>query len=422
MVVIRGMLGTLLVVAGAGCSNAQGAPSEALVERTAGLPAAPTGGQVSETDRQLYRGAAEVAWRYMEAHYRPSTGLVDATPDWAYTTVWDIGGQLLAFHSARELGLLAPQEYDVRTRRTLETLEKVALFRDAAFNKVYSTRDGTAGDGKRGATGWSSTDLGRLLVALHVLAEREPQYAEQARRIVQRLDMKQIVKDGYLHGQLIGNSGKPWSFQEGRIGYEQYTAAGFERWGVDVRKAANVKLNARPVKVNGVQLLADTRKLDRLLSEPFIMMGVELGLSGDLRELAQNVLRAQEARYRQTGQITMASEDAVAVAPHYFYYYCVYCSGKPFVVEVSSPGKSLNEPRWVSTKAAYGWHALMPDDYTSKAVAHVAPARDPKQGWASGVFEKTGKSTGTFDINTAALMLELAAYQVRGADRPLVKP
>jgi hypothetical protein len=258
-------------------------------------------------------------------------------------------------------------------------------------------------------------------VGLKVLATREPRYAEQAERIVRRIDFGQVVKDGYVHGQLIGNSGQPWTFQEGRIGYEQYVARGFAMWGQDVAPALDVNTNAQRVQVSGVDLLADRRQLDRLLSEPFILAGVELGLDGAYGELAANLLRAQEARYRETGQVTMASEDAVAVKPSYFYYYCVYCNGKPWVIDISSPGNERNEPRWVSTKAAFGWHALMPNEYTQLALDHVKAARDARQGWASGVFEGTGQSTKTWDINTAAVLLEVAAFQVRGR-RPLIQP
>ena len=44
----------------------------------------------------------------------------------------------------------------------------------------------------------------------------------------------------------------------------------------------------------------------------------------------------------------------------------------------------------------------------------MAGARDAERGWASGVYEKTSASTRTYDINTAAVILEAAAYQLRG--------
>ena len=422
-------IGSLILVVGAltvsahACGEAQESnAAEPVVQLQSGAaqPVVPRA-ELTAEERAFYQEAARLAWRYMETNYQPTTGFVNATPDWAYTTIWDIGAQLLAFHAAKELGIITQTQYDQRTSKTLNTLERLSLFRGLVYNKAYSTRDGSMGNGaKQGGTGWSATDLGRLLVALKVIATREPQYARQAERIVRRNKFEEIIRNGYLHGQLIGNSGQPWTFQEGRIGYEQYMATGFDLWGGEVDNALNLRANGRPVKVLGVELLLDTRWNDRLLSEPFYLLGMELGLTGDMRNLAVNVLKAQEARFNQTGQVTIATEDAVGVPPHYFYYYCVYCNRKPFVIDIATPGREMDSPRWVSTKGAFGWNAILPSPYTQRAQNLVAGARDPQRGWASGVYEKTSASTRTYDINTAAVILEAAAYQLRGG-RPHIQ-
>jgi hypothetical protein len=414
----RGLLVIAAVAGAIACgdtssSSAQQATGEARPAAEAGTPRP----ALAAAENAFYREAAALAWRYMETNYQEPTGFVNATPHWSYITTWDVGSQILAFVSALELGLIDQAEYDRRTRRMLETLQRAELFRGAAFNKVYSTTTGALGQGRQG---WSATDLGRLLVALRVLAERQPQHAEQAERIVRRMNYDEVIRDGYLYGQMPGSRGQPWSFQEGRVGYEQYFARGFQLWGFDVEPALDLKRNARPVEVMGVTILADQRGLDRIVSDPFIMLGIELGMGDEMREFAANVLRLQEARYQQTGQITMVNEDASTREPHYFYYYCAYCNGQPFVVDVSTPGQTLDGPRWVSTKAAFGWHALMPSDYTRKALDHVLAARDERNGWASGVYEGNGRSTEAFNINTAALILQVAAYQLRGG-RPLIQ-
>jgi len=331
--------------------------------------------------------------------------------------MWDIGGQLLGFYAAKELGLLSPTDYEKRMATTLATLERVELYKNAVFHRLYSSKDASV---NTSALGWTATDLGRFFATMKVLALREPKYAAQIERIVRRNDFKQIVRKGYLYGEEVDKAGKAKTFQEGRIGYEQYMATGFNQWGANASNAAALQKNAMPTKVVGVDLLADRRRQDRILSEPFILQGIEFGFSPEMQQLAVNVLKAQEARFDSTGQITMVSEDAVAVAPYYFYYYCVYCSGKAFVVNIANPGLELDAPRWVSTKAAFGWHALMPSDYTKKAIDHVAPAFDAKRGWASGVFEGTRASTKTFDVNTASVLMEIALYQLRGR-KPLIE-
>lgn len=388
---------------------------------TAAAAIDPARAPLTPAERQFYMEVAELAWAYMDANYQPATGLVNATPEYQYATTWDIGGQLLGFHSAKELGLLDHAEYDRRLRQTLLTLEHAELFRGLAYNKLYSTRNASMGAGPPPAgRGWSATDLGRLLIALKVISVRDPEHAAQAERIVHRISFGDVVKRGYTYGQLIGNSGRPWSFQEGRVGYEQYLATGFSLWGARVGNALNLRRNTQAVEVLGVRLLKDRREQDRLLSEPFILMELELGMPPDMRDLAAAVLAAQEARYETTGQITIVSEDAIGLAPYYFYYYCVYCNEKPFVVGVAALRGELDQPRWVSTKAAFGWHAIMPSEYTQKAMEYVEFARHPNRGWASGVFEGTHASTNTFDVNTAAVLLEIAYFQLRGGV-PLIK-
>jgi hypothetical protein len=106
--------------------------------------------------------------------------------------------------------------------------------------------------------------------------------------------------------------------------------------------------------------------------------------------------------------------------PEYFYYYCVLCDRKPFVVETAE-GRVVGSPRWVSTKAAFGWQAILPDAYTRTVSDYVAAADDPKRGWASGVYEGTHASTGAYDVNSSSVILEVAAFEL-GGGRPLMSP
>jgi hypothetical protein len=142
-------------------------------------------------------------------------------------------------------------------------------------------------------------------------------------------------------------------------------------------------------------------------------MGMETGFTPAMESLAHAVLNAQEARFKQTGKLTMVSEDAVSVPPYYFYYYCVLCNGRAFTVDVAETGKHLNQPRWVSAKASFGYHALFGTDYTKRVLEKMAAAKSAK-GWSSGIFENNGKPTNTYDVNTAAVVLEAALYHKVG--------
>lgn len=409
----------LLPATPAGCQSSSGSTEDTAATAQAAETTQPadTGTAGSpHPEADLFMEAARDAWRAVVRNTE-KTGLISATPHYDFATTWDIGSSIAALYSAHELGIIERDDYDERMEDLLSAIEDLPLYEGAAYHKIYSTTTGRmAENSKPSRTGyaWSATDLGRFLLWLRIIAEDE-EYREDAQDIVARMDLTRMVKDGYLYGH--GKNRRAKYFLEGRIGYEQYAALGFAAWGQRAEKALNVMTNAQPLEVMGVELLKDGRGLDRLVSEPFVMMGLEVGWDPDYRKLAEAMLAVQEARYRETGQVTIVSEDAVSVPPYYFYYYCVYCNGKEFVVDVDDPGKELSGPRWVSTKNAFGWHALLPGEYTGLAVTEVEPARSDG-GWSSGVFEKTGESTRMEDINTAAVILEAALYAKRA--RPFI--
>lgn len=368
----------------------------------------------TEVDATFDR-AARAAWAFIERHASPTTGLVAAQPTWDYPTVWDIASTLAAYHSAHLLGFIDRADYTRRSRQVLETLERARLYDGVAYGRNYDYRTGElVGHDQQpseNGTGYSAIDLGRLLVWLKIVATDVPELADLAERVANRVDESHIIRDGYMHGESLTEQDSVLAFQEGRIGYEQYAATGFALWDMTAANALDASINAGSASVLGVPITTDTRRLDRLTSEPFILAGLEVGWSDGMAEMAWQTLAAQARRYEETGQITIASEDAIARPPYYFYYYCVYCSGEPFTINVHRPGTQLDEPRWISTKAAFAWHALLPSAYTWQAVQAVQPALDAEQGWASGVFEGTGESTATWALNNSAVILEAAAYR-----------
>lgn len=386
----------------------------------AGAPAT-AGAETAAGDAAAYRDAAAHAWQYIVAHTDPGTGLVRATPGYGNATTWDIASAIGAIWSAHRLELIDRAEYRARMAKLLGTVAELPLFEDAAYHKIYEVSTGrmVSGGGQVDGRGyaWSATDLGRFLVWLGIVRETDAEHAALARRIAERMDYARIVQNGYTHGY-DANRRVYKSFQEGRVGYEQYIGAGFDLWGHAVEPMLDPTLHGSPVEVLGHELLRDERGHDRIVSEPFVMMGLEVGWNAATAELARNVLAVQRARWEQTGQVTIASEDAIDLPPNYFYYYCVYCGGRPFVIETHDPGERRSIAPWISTKNAFGWNALLPDDYTGLAWRTVQAARE-RDGWASGVFEGSRRSTGTHDINTAALILESAAYLRLGA--PLIR-
>ena len=107
------------------------------------------------------------------------------------------------------------------------------------------------------------------------------------------------------------------------------------------------------------------------------------------------------------------TEDALPDPPYYFYYYSVWHNDRPFLVEGKGKNQVVDRPRWVSSKAAFGWNAVLPSAYTQLLVRTVQPAGTPN-GWGGGVYEGTSKPTGIPSLNTAAMIMESALYKIRG--------
>jgi hypothetical protein len=367
----------------------------------------------------LFLDGARTAWTFVENNTQASTGLAKAHDTFQFVTIWDIASQIGATYSAHELGIIDDGTYDGRIRKILATLTTMPLFDGVAFNRFYDSQTGQmVGRDFKASTvgfGWSDTDIGRLLIWLRVLTVNQPQYATQATAIVNRLNMSRLISGGTLQGMNVDpNTGARIGFAETGLGYEQYAAGGFALWSQRATNSLNPTANAQTMDVLGVTVFVD-RRGPRLTSEPYIMMGLETGWwASALRDQAQAVLAAQQARYDQMGIITMATEDAMPDPPYFFYYYYVYSNGTAFVVEGPDHGTVVSSPRWVSSKAAFAWRALLPTDYTLTAFNAVQAAAIPGDGWGAGVYEGSLRPTGGATLNTNAMILESALYHQRG--------
>ena len=418
----------LAAVTAEGRQNAAAAPAPLPVERLeAHRRAASSDLALAERrylhfagDQQLLDEAADIAWRYVARHYVPSSGLVEAVPNYDYATVWDIASSLAAIYCAGELNLIDRNEADARLIKAMTTLANYPLFEDTAFNKVYSVKSGAMVDRSERRSesgyGWSTTDIGRLLIWLRILGTSRESLSKPAEAVAARLKYDRLIGDGYLWGEDVDPRGAARRYQEGQLGYEQYAARGFEAWGHRAEYALDFEVNALPITVMGQPLVADLRQRDRLTSDPFVLSGIELGWSPREAPLARAVLAVQRERFNRTGIVTIVGEDALADPPHYFYYYSVFANSRAFALDVQAPRAVVDRPRWISTKAAFGWHALAPSAYTLRAVRAVRAAAGT-DGWSSGVYERGG-STNVPNINTAAVVLEAALFERLG--RPLL--
>ncbi|MHA7875640.1 DUF3131 domain-containing protein [Roseivivax sp.] len=367
------------------------------------------------------RAAARRAWRYFDTQTRSQTGLVDSVAGFPSTTLWDQGSYLLALVSARRLGLISESEFAKRTHSLLTGLEDLPLFEGSLPNKVYDTRSLAMVDydntPRPEGIGWSALDMGRMLMALRVLESAEPKLSPRVRALLASWDLTAMTKNGELWGA-IREDGVTRLRQEGRLGYEQYAARAATLWGLDVIPAASARRVLDWREVQGIEVPVDTRRasafraITPILSEPFLLQALELGLDSETRLLAEAVYRAQEARYHATGHLTAVSEDHLDRTPH-FLYATVFSNGRAWAV-VDERGDFHPALRSQSVKASFGWDALYDTDYTVRLRDKIHTLGDLERGWPAGIYEADGSVNAAYTLNTNAVVLEAVHYMAFG--------
>ncbi|MEA5580929.1 DUF3131 domain-containing protein [Nodularia harveyana UHCC-0300] len=371
---------------------------------------------------------ASAAWQYFVNNYQPETGFTNSTGGYPSGTLWDMGNYLMALNAARWLNLIDQSDFDSRLNPFLTSLINLKLFEDALPNKVYNTATGDMVDYgnnpvERGI-GWSALDIGRLLAAFHVIRTCHPEYNDWLQGIVTKWQIGRSLQDDQIFGATVLPDKTTLLVQEGRLGYEEYAARGYELWGFKAPKAIALE-PFKFVDINGVQIPVDTRDFQTtnannyVVSESYILDGIEFGLVGYLEDFSARVLEAQKRRFEATGQLTAVSEDNIEEPP-YFLYNTVYANGVSWAT-ITEENKLFPQFRSLSSKAAFGWHYLFPNNvYAQKLFDAAKDLRSPDGGgFYAGLYEETQQPNKALTGNTNGLMMEILYYKARG-NRPLI--
>ena len=306
-------------------------------------------------DRDLK--AAQIAWKYFENNYQAATGLVNSADKYPATTMWDTGSYFMALLSAKRMGLIADPEFHRRLSLGLKTLAALPLFDGELPNKSYNTQslqmvDYNNHESARGI-GWSAIDLGRLMVPFNIVVWHYPEHAGEVRAVLAHWKMQHLTERGQLFGSAVDETGKTLYLQEGRLGYEQYSAKSYSLIGLDVGTAEHYPSYLRYVTIYGLKVPTDSRTAEKyhahnyVVSESYILDGLEFGWDGYSKELAYRVYRAQEERFRHTGILTAVSEDNIDQAP-YFVYNTVFTNGKAWNT-ITDKGEDASRFKSLST-------------------------------------------------------------------------
>ncbi len=366
--------------------------------------------------------AAEVAWRYFENNYQEETGLVNSVDGYPSTTMWDQASYLLAVISAYRLDIIDRDTFDERISKNLESLAQLPLFDDKLPNKAYNTITLEMTDYKNTPTergiGWSALDLGRLATPLNILVWNYPEYAEEVRAVLSHWEFNEMLEDGYMMGARIDKNEKTERVQEGRIGYEEYAAQAMALLAFDAKRAAEYSDFLKFETIYGIDVPTDVRDFksygahNYVVSEPFILSGLEYGWTSDMQEMAYRVYSVQEERYKRTGILTAVSEDNIDRAP-YFVYNTIFTNGIAWNA-ITEDGEDADEFRSISTKSAFGWDALYNNNYTDLLMDRVISLRDEEKGYYSGWYEKLDEPNTAITANVNGIILQSLHYKKNG--------
>lgn len=362
---------------------------------------------------------ASTAWQYFENNYQANTGMVNSVDNYPASTMWDTSSYLMALISARRLDIITEEIFDERVNKLLLTLATVKLFDNELPNKSYNTKTLQMVDYNNNKSdqgiGWSALDIARLVVPLNILVWHYPKHAEEVKKVTSAWKFESLHADGSLVGASLSQKSKIIYVQEGRLGYEQYAAKSISLLGINVPKALDYNSFLKYERIYDIDVPIDSRDRTKfkahnyVVSEPYILDGLEFGWDSTSEEFAYRVFAVQEQRFLKTGQLTAVSEDNIDQSP-YFVYNTVYTDGKSWQT-ITDDGKDASKFRSVSTKAAFGWHALYKNSYTQKLMAAVEDLNDPAKGWYSGLYETDGKPNKAVTANTNAIILESLCYQ-----------
>ena len=364
------------------------------------------------------KAIARQAWQYFQRNWNEETGLVNSVDGFKSVTLWDQAAAIAAVVSAHELGLISNDELESKMNRTLQTLATMPLYKNELPNKVYNAltlMPVNYGElDKREEIGFSAIDLGRLALWLKIVGSKYPQLKNQTESVWKHWKVDRLADKGQMYGTSVVNKEEQYN-QEGRLGYESYAAYGLHLWGLSVDKALDVKSNVEFIALYEQAVPYDKRDHETsgannyVLSEPYILDGVETGFRSLPKHYADRVLAAQEARYEATGKLTALTEDNLDREP-YFVYNTLYMNGKEW--ETSTDARqSQNSLRFLSAKASVGWHVLYNTEYTQKLMQFTTDKLQSEKGWYNGFYEVLNKPNQALTANNNGIILECLLYK-----------
>jgi hypothetical protein len=234
---------------------------------------------------------------------------------------------------------------------------------------------------------------------------------------------------GTMYGANFDEKKNVIYLQEGRLGYEEYAAKGFQLWGFDTKRASKPE-PYEVIPIYEIDIPYDTRDPRKLgahnyvVCESYLLDALELNwdLASDrgtndlhhsdtvLADFAARIYTVQERRYERDGILTARTEHQLDGAP-YFVYDTIYTDGYAWntITEKGTPAPQFAA---IAFKGALGLWAIWETPYTNLLFATIANLYDPAKGYYEGFLENGKGVINTFTANNNGIMLEALLYKV----------
>ncbi|WOT05054.1 DUF3131 domain-containing protein [Shewanella youngdeokensis] len=376
---------------------------------------------------------ANTAWQYFANNTQLSTGLVNSLDNYPTMDMNSFADYLLSLQAALQFELISTKAHDERLTMAIDFLVEMPLTRQGVPNKVYSTTTRAMVDyaNQPAELGWSAIDIGRLLIALAITKQHNPEFSEYIDKAVLRWNFCALVSSkGELYGGNI-SEGKVETFKEGRLGIEEYASYGYLDWQIIPKKSMMLE-PYEVATINGIDLLFDGRDprffdvLRPVFSTPYLWLGLEFNwddiddtssfdgnhTNAPLAAMADSVYRVQESRWELERIYTARAEHVVSDDP-FFVYDAIYALGTPWIT-VAEDGSSHDHLALVSTRVAFQMWALWKTDYTKRLMVLVQELYHPQRGWYEGRYEASSAYEKSITLKTNAGVLEALLYKVNG--------
>jgi hypothetical protein len=376
---------------------------------------------------------AKIAWQYFDNNYNKKTGLVNGKDGYKIATLWNISDYIIALMAAYEFKIISEHEFDGKLSNLLKFLSNMELCNNILPNRTYNTVNGLMVDysNKTGETGWSSIDIGRMLIVLEILSHKHSQYDEFIDKIVLRWDLCSAMD---INGNLLSSNkidNKISVFQDGYLGLKEYISRGYQLWGYKVENARKFSKYNKEILYDKI-LFVDakderiTKINNALVSSPFFLDLIEFdnnnfGEANEINHVAiddmyknqtDNIYQIQKKRYKIDKVFTARNTYQTDSEP-FIIYNTLFANGYEWNV-IDGQGKYLRKKALISTSAVFCMWALWNDDYTDELMGFMKNSFDPLAGWYEGRYESSSSFENTISCNTNGMILEALLFKANG--------